>query len=788
MNPAPEAPVPVARPPWLRLCLTLLLPLCAYAAQHVPLPQIDVDALRAPPFDAQAVDLSSFSIVALGLAPVTAAFFLVELAARLFPRLRPLRRGDLAGRQALRRAALWLTVPLALFQSYSIARWLLYSADVPGLGGALRVAGPGFVPLTMLTLTAGTMALYWLGRVIGGRALGAGFSVLIAGLGAVRLCQTLVAPAAQRALAAREPLAILLGGLLVLATAAAVTLVLVRPVPARRGPPVRLPASGLLPLPSAASLLMLPVTIAGLAAGPAPAWLAALAPGTAAHALLSAVLIVAGAVLCTWLFSAPDAKEARDPAALRSALGSSVALLLGLFVLQQLTARALGFALDVIALTALPAVALDLLAEWRLRRAHGALTHVWTCPHLPAASAALVRLHAAGVPAVVRGLHHRSLWHFVAPYLELDVLVPAVQADAAQAVLTAPEAGADAGAGALPAAPGAARSVVVFVCVALLVVAVAVGAVRMARDALQVFSQRTRALAPRLVYRVELDDAARAAGLSAAQAQAADVQVLRARLARLDVSGEVSGEGDRIVVALRPLPPARRTELAVQLARRAQLSLRLIDDGAAYTQQLAAYLRAHADAHPEVAVAQDTWSGSDGTPHDDLFLRSPGREPLTRFLAALPPALAPPPGRRVLLAARHRNPDGAAPPGYRTHVVDDTPVVTERSIQEAELMFDPSGLPLIGVTLDAAGAARLAAATGNSVGRRLAIVLDDTVLSAPVVGGAITGGRVQISLGGDGGPQAEQAARDLVELLREGGLAAPLVLVDEGPAPVRPSP
>lgn len=781
MNPAPQAPAPVARPPWLRLLLTLLLPLCAYAAQHVPLPQIDVDALRAPPFDAQDVDLSSFSIVALGLAPVTAAFFLVELAARLFPRLRPLRRGDLAGRQALRRAALWLTLPLALFQSYSVARWLLHSADVPGLGGVLRVAGPGFVPLTMLTLTAGTLVLYWLGRVLDARALGAGFSVLIAGLGAVRLCQTGVAPAAQRALAGREPLAILLGGLLVLATAAAVTLVLVRPVAARRGPPLRLPASGLLPLSIAASLLMLPVTLAGLSAGPAPAWVTAIAPGTAAHSLLSAVLIVAGAVLCTWLFSTPDAEAARDPAALRIALGSSIALLLGLFVLQQLTVRALGFALDVFALTALPAVALDLLAEWRLRRAHGELTRVWTCAHLPAASAALGQLHAAGVPAVVRSLHHRSLWHFVAPYLELDVLVPAAQADAAQAVLTAPDA--DAGAGALPAVPGAARSVVVFVCVALLIVAVAVGAVRMARDALQVFSQRTRALTPRLVYRVELDAAARAAGLSAEQAQAADAQVLRARLARLDVAGEVSGEGDRIVVALRPLPPARLTELSVQLARRAQLSLRLIDDGAPYTQQLAAYLRAHAAEHPEVAVAQDSWSGVDGPPRDDLFLRSPGREPLARLLAALPPALAPPPGRRVLLAARHRHPDGAAPPGYRTHVVDDTPVVTERSIQEAELMFDPSGLPLIGVTLDAAGAARLAAVTGSSVGRRLAIVLDDTVLSAPVVGGAITGGRLQISLGGEGGPQAEQAARDLVELLREGGLAAPLVLVGEGPAP-----
>ena len=81
---------------------------------------------------------------------------------------------------------------------------------------------------------------------------------------------------------------------------------------------------------------------------------------------------------------------------------------------------------------------------------------------------------------------------------------------------------------------------------------------------------------------------------------------------------------------------------------------------------------------------------------------------------------------------------------------------------------------VVSFSLDRAGAKRFAKATASGIGKRLAIVLDGKIISAPVIRDAIIGGSGQIS-----GDFTFQSATDLALLLRSGALPAPLNIIEE---------
>ncbi len=122
------------------------------------------------------------------------------------------------------------------------------------------------------------------------------------------------------------------------------------------------------------------------------------------------------------------------------------------------------------------------------------------------------------------------------------------------------------------------------------------------------------------------------------------------------------------------------------------------------------------------------------------------------------------------------------PPGYRT-MVDDrgAPIVIERRVRvsgenltDASPTFDQYGRPVVAFSFDAVGARRFAQITRDNVGKRFAIVLDDKVISAPVIQEPILGGRGQIS-----GNFTVESAKQLAILLRAGALPAPLKILEE---------
>ena len=106
--------------------------------------------------------------------------------------------------------------------------------------------------------------------------------------------------------------------------------------------------------------------------------------------------------------------------------------------------------------------------------------------------------------------------------------------------------------------------------------------------------------------------------------------------------------------------------------------------------------------------------------------------------------------------------------------VEKRALVAGENLVDAQQSFDQSGLPVISFKFDSAGARKFGDATSKNVGRRFAIVLDNKIISAPVIRDAILGGSGIIS-----GSFTVETARDLALLLRAGALPAPLTVIEE---------
>ena len=102
-------------------------------------------------------------------------------------------------------------------------------------------------------------------------------------------------------------------------------------------------------------------------------------------------------------------------------------------------------------------------------------------------------------------------------------------------------------------------------------------------------------------------------------------------------------------------------------------------------------------------------------------------------------------------------------------------IVSGENLINAQPRFDnQTNQAIVSFTFDRAGAKKFARATSSNVGKRLAIVLDNKIISAPVIREPILGGDGQIS-----GDFTFQSATDLALLLRSGALPAPLNIIEE---------
>ena len=156
---------------------------------HVPTPGIDGKALAA--FFARAkgtllglVDMFSggalehMSVVALGIMPYISASIILQLLTVVVPYLEKLKKEGEAGRKKITQYTRYGTVVLSIIQGFGIAVGL---EKMTGPAGSPVVIAPGwgFRLMTVITLTAGTAFLMWLGEQITERGIGNGISLII---------------------------------------------------------------------------------------------------------------------------------------------------------------------------------------------------------------------------------------------------------------------------------------------------------------------------------------------------------------------------------------------------------------------------------------------------------------------------------------------------------------------------------------------------------------------------------------------------------------------------------
>jgi preprotein translocase subunit SecY len=157
---------------------------------HVPTPGIDGGALKEF-FDAQAGTifgvvnmftgggLERLSVFALGIMPYISASIILQLLTVVIPHLEQLKKEGEQGQKKITQYTRYGTVILSIIQGFGIAVGL-ESMQSPVSGAAVVfVPGWGFRLMTVITLTAGTAFIMWLGEQITERGIGNGISLII---------------------------------------------------------------------------------------------------------------------------------------------------------------------------------------------------------------------------------------------------------------------------------------------------------------------------------------------------------------------------------------------------------------------------------------------------------------------------------------------------------------------------------------------------------------------------------------------------------------------------------
>ena len=119
-------------------------------------------------------NLRRLTVFALGIMPYITASIIFQLLTVVYEPLARLQKEGELGRRKITQWTRYLTVVLGVVQSMAIAIALSH-----GSGGMVLNPGPGFIIMTVLTLTAGTAFIMWLGEQITDRGIGNGMSLLI---------------------------------------------------------------------------------------------------------------------------------------------------------------------------------------------------------------------------------------------------------------------------------------------------------------------------------------------------------------------------------------------------------------------------------------------------------------------------------------------------------------------------------------------------------------------------------------------------------------------------------
>jgi len=165
-----------------RILFTVLLLVVFRLLAHIPLPHVNAAGLASFFENNQILGLldlfsggsvSRFSIVMLGVGPYITASIVIQLLTVAVPSLEELQKEGEYGRQKINQYTRYLSVPLALIESYGLIRLLQGQGVIENLNWSS-------LSLIMIVATAGSVLLMWIGEIISENGIGNGVSLLIA--------------------------------------------------------------------------------------------------------------------------------------------------------------------------------------------------------------------------------------------------------------------------------------------------------------------------------------------------------------------------------------------------------------------------------------------------------------------------------------------------------------------------------------------------------------------------------------------------------------------------------
>jgi preprotein translocase subunit SecY len=267
-------------------------------AAHIPIPGVNAAALKSLFASNQILGLmnlfsgggmETFSIVMMGVAPYITSSIIFQLLGMIVPTIEEMQKEE-AGRQKINMWTRWLTVPLAAMQAYGMIT-LLRS----GSAGIIGQISPFDFAVIIITISAGTIFLMWLGELISEKKVGNGISLLIfAGIvsGLPKMVQQILVTFDQTQL-------FMLLGFIAITLVTVVGVVIInegqRNIPVQyarqiRGNrtfggtsthlPLRVNMAGVIPIIFAISVVLFPSMIAQFLIHAKTAWIASAAAGT----------------------------------------------------------------------------------------------------------------------------------------------------------------------------------------------------------------------------------------------------------------------------------------------------------------------------------------------------------------------------------------------------------------------------------------------------------------------------------------------------------------------------
>jgi preprotein translocase subunit SecD len=231
-----------------------------------------------------------------------------------------------------------------------------------------------------------------------------------------------------------------------------------------------------------------------------------------------------------------------------------------------------------------------------------------------------------------------------------------------------------------------------------------------------------------------------------------------------------------IVVELPGATEQQFEQVRDVIARTARLEFKIVDD-------LSPLVRDLEDLPPGIERATEVVSAGEAHPQVvSYYLLATGegaRDRLQQYVRELEASGRIPDDHQLAIGQTERGDEDQPEEAWRTYFLFRRAELTGDAIDDASVAIDPqNNSPYVSLVFNGPGARTFERLTGANVRRRMAIVLDDRVASAPVIQQRIGGGRAQITLGG---------FRQYNELLNEANQLVIVLRAGALPAPIRPA-